>query len=188
MPSHLPPDIRQRLLPIKLVVLDVDGVLTDGRLVYTGDGEVIKLFSVRDGLGIRLLLESGIQVAIVTGRSSPAVRSRCSDLGIRSDLVILGSRDKNADIDRILSLLGIEAASEVAVVGDDLPDLPMLARGGVSACPADAAPEVAAACDLLLGAEGGRGAVRELAQLILKAQGKWMDRVGAWLSAGVKVE
>jgi 3-deoxy-D-manno-octulosonate 8-phosphate phosphatase (KDO 8-P phosphatase) len=188
MPSHIPPDVRERLQPIKLVVLDVDGVLTDGRLIYGADGEEIKQFSVRDGLGIRLLLESGVQVAVLTGRSSPAVTARCSDLGIRSDLVVLGSHDKDADIDRILSRLEIGDPREVAVVGDDLPDLPMLARGGLAVCPADAAPEVAAVCDLILGSEGGRGAVRELAQLILKAQGKWMDRVGGWLSAGAPVE
>lgn len=188
MPSHLPPEVRERLQPIKLVVLDVDGVLTDGRLVYTEEGEVIKLFSVRDGLGVRLLLQSGIQVAVVTGRSSPAVTARCRDLGIRADLVVLGSRGKDADMDRVLSILDIGHAREVAAVGDDLPDLPMLARAGLAVCPADAAPEVAAACDLVLGSEGGRGAVRELAQLILKAQGKWMERVGDWLSAGASAE
>jgi 3-deoxy-D-manno-octulosonate 8-phosphate phosphatase (KDO 8-P phosphatase) len=162
----------------------VDGVLTDGTLVYSGEGEELKLFSVRDGLGIRLLLQSGIQVAIVTGRSSPAVLARCRDLDIRSDLVVLGSTDKDEDIRRIESLLDIRDRSEVAAMGDDLPDLPMLTRAGLAVCPADAAPEVVAACDLVLGSPGGRGAVREFAELTLKAQSKWMDRVGDWLAKG----
>jgi 3-deoxy-D-manno-octulosonate 8-phosphate phosphatase (KDO 8-P phosphatase) len=184
MPSHLPLDVRARLEPIRLLVLDVDGVLTDGSLLYGADGEHLKAFSVRDGLGIRLLLQSGIQVAVITGRSSAAVRARCEDLGVRSDLVVLGSKDKDADLDRVEGLLEITDASQVAAVGDDLPDLPMLARAGLAACPADAAPEVAAACDLVLGSAGGHGAVREVAQLILKAQRLWMDRVGDWLATG----
>jgi 3-deoxy-D-manno-octulosonate 8-phosphate phosphatase (KDO 8-P phosphatase) len=186
MPSRLPTDIRERLERIRLLVLDVDGVLTDGLLIYSADGEDRKQFSVRDGLAIHLLLQAGLQVAVITGRSSEAAATRCRELGVQSELIVLGSRDKNADLDRIERLLGIEDRTEIAAMGDDLPDLPMLARAGFAVCPADAAPEVAAACDLVCGAMGGRGAVREFAELLLKAQGKWMEQVGKWVTPGMQ--
>ena len=186
MPSRLPADVRERLERVRLLVLDVDGVLTDGTLIYSPDGEDRKRFSVRDGLAIRLLLKAGIEIAVITGRSSEAVNTRCGELGVRSELIVLGSRDKGADLDRIEGLLGIGSSAEIAVMGDDLPDLPLLARAGFAACPADAAPEVIAACDLVCGAVGGRGAVRELGELLLKAQGKWMEQVGGWVTPGMQ--
>ncbi len=186
MPSRLPTDVRERLERVRLLVLDVDGVLTDGTLIYSADGEDKKRFSVRDGLAIRLLLKAGIQIAVITGRSSEAVNTRCSELGVRSELIVLGSRDKGVDLDRIEGLLDIGDKAEIAVMGDDLPDLPLLARAGFAACPADAVPEVVAACDLVCGAMGGRGAVRELAELLLKAQGKWMEQVGDWVTPGMQ--
>jgi len=186
MPSRLPSDIRERLERVRLLVLDVDGVLTDGVLIYSADGEELKQFSVRDGLAIHLLLRAGIQVAVITGRSSEVVDTRCRELGVQPELILLGSRDKDADLDRVERTLGIEDRTEIAAMGDDLPDLPMIARAGFAACPADAAPEVAAACDLVCGAVGGRGAVRELAELLLKAQGKWMEQVGDWVTPGMQ--
>jgi 3-deoxy-D-manno-octulosonate 8-phosphate phosphatase (KDO 8-P phosphatase) len=183
MPSRVPTEIRHRLEPVRLLVLDVDGVLTDGSLTYTSRGEERKTFSVRDGLGIRLLLEAGVQVAVISGRASEAVEARCTELGIRSELIILGSKDKVADLQRIEDLLDI-VDLEVAAMGDDLPDLPLLERAVFTACPADAAPEVMAVCDLVCGAPGGRGAVREFAELILKVQGKWVDVTGRWVSQG----
>jgi 3-deoxy-D-manno-octulosonate 8-phosphate phosphatase (KDO 8-P phosphatase) len=184
MPSRVPTEIRHRLEPVKLLVLDVDGVLTDGSLTYGAAGEHLKSFSVRDGLGIRLVLEAGIQVAVISGRSDAAVSTRCKDLGIRSELIVLGSKDKVADLDRIMGLLGV-VELEVAAMGDDLPDLPMLMRAVFTACPADAAPEVMAVCDLVCGANGGCGAVREFVELILKVQGRWMDVAGRWVGPGV---
>jgi 3-deoxy-D-manno-octulosonate 8-phosphate phosphatase (KDO 8-P phosphatase) len=185
MPSRVPTEIRHRLAPVRLLALDVDGVLTDGSLVYSSEGEVHKVFSVRDGLAIRLLLGAGIQVAVISGRSSAAVAARCAELGIRSELVLLGSRDKVADLERLEKLLDL-VDLEVAAMGDDLPDLPLLSRVAFTACPADAAPEVIAASDLVCGAAGGRGAVREFAELILKVQGKWMDAVGGWVTPGTQ--
>ena len=184
MPSRVPTEIRHRLEPVRLLVLDVDGVLTDGSLTYSAEGEHLKTFSVRDGLGIRLLLEAGIQVAIISGRSSAAVSARCTELGIRSELIILGSKDKVSDLERIEEMLDI-VDLEVAAMGDDLPDLPMLEKAVFTACPADAAPEVMAVCDLVCGANGGCGAVREFVELILKVQGKWMNVVGRWVSQGI---
>jgi 3-deoxy-D-manno-octulosonate 8-phosphate phosphatase (KDO 8-P phosphatase) len=186
MPSRLPADVRERLERVRLLVLDVDGVLTDGTLIYSADGEDRKRFSARDGLAIRLLLKAGIEIAVITGRSSEVVNTRCGELGVRPELVVLGSRDKNADLERIERLLDIEDRTEVAAMGDDLPDLPLLARAGFAACPADAAPEVIAACDLVCGAVGGRGAVRELGELLLKAQSKWMEQVGDWVTPGMQ--
>jgi 3-deoxy-D-manno-octulosonate 8-phosphate phosphatase (KDO 8-P phosphatase) len=182
MPSRVPTEIRHRLAPVRLLVLDVDGVLTDGSLFYSGRGEACKAFSVRDGLAVRLLLGAGIQVAVISGRSSPATAARCADLGIRPDMVCLGSRDKVADLERLEQMLDV-VDLQVAAMGDDLQDLPLLARAAFTACPADAAPEVAAVCDLVCGSLGGRGAVREFAELILKVQGKWMDAVGHWVTA-----
>jgi 3-deoxy-D-manno-octulosonate 8-phosphate phosphatase (KDO 8-P phosphatase) len=180
MPSRLPGHVRERLEPIRLLVLDVDGVLTDGSLLLGPDGEEIKRFYVRDGLAIRLLLDAGIQVAVVTGRRSEAVTARCRELGIRDDLVLQGSKEKAADLDALLRLLELRR-DQVAAMGDDLPDLPMLRRAGFSACPAGAAPEVLAACHLVCGAGGGRGAVRELAELILKSQRRWQDGISRWI-------
>lgn len=184
MPSRVPTEIRHRLEPVRLLVLDVDGVLTDGSLTYSAEGDHLKTFSVRDGLGIRLLLEAGIQVAIISGRSSAAVSARCTELGIRSELIILGSKDKVSDLERIEEMFDI-VDLEIAAMGDDLPDLPMLERAVFTACPADAAPEVMAVCDLVCGANGGCGAVREFVELILKVQGKWMNVVGRWVSQGI---
>jgi 3-deoxy-D-manno-octulosonate 8-phosphate phosphatase (KDO 8-P phosphatase) len=185
MPSRLPADVRRKLEPIGLIVLDVDGVLTDGGLVYSGEGEDRKRFSARDGLAIRLLLRAGIQVAVISGRSSEAVRTRCSELGMRDDLTVVGSIDKGADLDRLQRILEL-SDSEVAAMGDDLPDLPLLARAGFAACPSDAAPEVIAICDLVCGAEGGRGAVREFAEVVLKAQGRWTGLVSDWVGPGAQ--
>ena len=185
MPSRLPADVREKLEPIKLVVLDVDGVLTDGSLSYSADGEDRKRFSARDGLAIRLLLKGGIQVGIISGRSSEAVRTRCSELGVQAEFIVVGSSDKSSDLDRMEELLQV-SDTEVAAMGDDLPDLPLLARAGFAACPTDAAPEVIAACDLVCGAEGGRGAVRELAEVVLKGQGRWIELVSDWLTPGIQ--
>lgn len=185
MPSRVPADIRQRLEPIKAVVLDVDGVLTDSTLWFSGAGEEHKRFSARDGLAIRLLLEAGLELAVLTGRQSQAVTLRCRELGIREELVVQSSDDKAADLDRIEAALGVDDV-EVAVIGDDLPDLPALARAGFAACPADAAPEVAAACDLVCGTNGGHGVVREFAEVLLKAQNRWLNVVGKWVGPGMQ--
>lgn len=168
-----------------MLVLDVDGVLTDGRLVYSDKGEGTKTFSARDGLAIRILLRSEIEVVVLSGRSSQAVVVRCTELGMRPECIFQGSNDKSADLDRIEELLGV-ADNQVAAMGDDLPDLPLLARAGFSACPADAAPEVMAACDMVCGAAGGHGAVRELAEVLLKGQGRWLQQIDEWVIPQVR--
>lgn len=181
MPSHLPSDVRKRLKPLRLLVLDVDGVLTDGSLVYGAQGCTGKSFNVRDGLGIRLLVEYGIAVGVISGRSEAAVSARLEELGLAPSVVVLGSRDKGKDLARLQAAAGGVEDSQTAVMGDDLPDLPILLRAGFSACPADAAPEVAAVCDMVCGRPGGHGAVREVAEVILKGQGGWSDLVQGWM-------
>ena len=179
MPSRLSAHVRRRLEPVRLLVLDVDGVLTDGTLVITATGETAKQFNVRDGLGIRLLLSAGIEVAVVTGRRSDAVAVRCREIGLRDELVLQGMRDKGLGLDQLEQTLGF-SDDQVAAMGDDLPDIPMLTRAGFAACPADAAPEVAAVCQMVCGSQGGRGAVREVAEVILKVQGRWQEQVDRW--------
>ncbi len=132
MPSHLPADVRELLAPVRLLVLDVDGVLTSGELLYSPDGELLKRFNVRDGLGIVLMKEAGIGIGVITGRSGGAVVARCRDLGIPDEMVILGSRDKAGALDRLEELTGLDDA-HVAAMGDDLPDIPLLMRGGLAA-------------------------------------------------------
>lgn len=156
------------LASIELLVLDVDGVLTDGRLHFGPDGESMKVFHVRDGMGIKALIDSGVRVAVISGRDSPIVTRRASELGISP--VVQGSGDKAADIDRVLDETGI-AGGACAVMGDDVPDLPMFAVAAFSAAPADAHDQVLEAADWVASRDGGWGAVRELCDLILDARG-----------------
>src|SRR5258708_7797440 len=169
----MPPDTAQieaRAKKIRLLVLDVDGGLTDERLTYLPDGGEAKTFHVRDGLGIQLLGASGTQVALMSGRESEPVARRAKELGI--ELALLGIQDKVEGFEMLLKQTGVPE-EEVAYVGDDLPDLPLIRRAGLSFAVADAAPEVRAAAHVVLRTGGGQGAVRETAERILKAKGAW---------------
>ena len=160
----------EKLKAIKLLLLDVDGVLTAGDILYTDSGSEIKIFSVKDGLGLRLLMTAGITVGLVTGRRSAALLRRCKDLGI--SLVYDGVKDKAAALDQICASTGI-APQAMAFVGDDLPDLPIMDRTGVSFAVSDAHAIVRRQADFVTDAAGGRGAVREICEKILVAQGLW---------------
>ena len=163
-------NILQRARNIKLVVLDVDGVLTDGS-IWTGEGgELVKRFQTRDGLGIRMLQAAGIPVAILTGRLSKQTAARCAALGITS--VSQGKQFKTLAWREILAAHGIKA-EECADMGDDVPDIPVLCHAGLAAVPADANPDVARLAHWISPERGGNGAVRSLAELILRAQGLW---------------
>jgi 3-deoxy-D-manno-octulosonate 8-phosphate phosphatase (KDO 8-P phosphatase) len=164
---------------IKLLVLDVDGVLTDGRLTYTDSGEQVKSFLSRDGLGIRMLMDNGIQVGIITGRTSGALIHRCRNLGI--DLVFDGIQNKADAMDQAAQQTGIDL-SEMAFMGDDLIDLPAMARAGVAVAVADAVEEVRSRADIVTGANGGQGAVREICEAILKARGLWENTLKSFLT------
>lgn len=162
--------VSRRAKIIRLLVLDVDGVLTDGRIIYTDRGEEIKQFHVRDGHGLKLAQRGGITIALVSGRSSAAVAHRAANLGV--PYLYQGVRDKVAVVAALQSDLGI-AWPETAVVGDDLVDLPLLRRAGLAVAVADAAPEVKELAHWITSLPGGQGAVREVCELLLKAQGKW---------------
>jgi 3-deoxy-D-manno-octulosonate 8-phosphate phosphatase (KDO 8-P phosphatase) len=163
-------NILQRARNIKLVVLDVDRVLKKSS-IWTGEGgELVKRFQTRDGLGIRMLQAAGIPVAILTGRLSKQTAARCAELGITS--VSQGKQFKTLAWREILAAHGIKA-EECAYMGDDVPDIPVLCHAGLAAVPADANPDVARLAHWISPERGGNGAVRSLAELILRAQGLW---------------
>lgn len=166
----LDPDIRQRLERIDLLLMDVDGVLTDGSITYSDSGEEIKTFNVKDGLGLRLLMDAGVNAGIITGRRSEALACRCRNLGIT--LLFDGVRNKTTALDRILAQTGGSRES-TAFIGDDLPDLPVMNAAGLAIAVADAVPEVRAASHIITKAPGGRGAVREICEMLLKAKNRW---------------
>ena len=154
---------------IRLLILDVDGVLTDGSLQFDNRGEEYKTFNSLDGHGIRMLLENGIDVAIITGRKSGIVSHRMSELGVEK--VMQGRRDKLAAFDELLQAGDITPA-QVAYVGDDLPDLPVMQRAGLAIAVANAHRFVREHCHWVTAAHGGRGAVREVSDFLLQAQDK----------------
>lgn len=163
----------QKAEAVTLVVLDVDGVMTDGTVVYRGAGEPeSKAFNIKDGLGIKLLQRGGIEVAIITGRSSEAVERRATELGIST--LIQGRDDKGTALAEMLELRQQTAAS-VAYMGDDLPDLGALRLAGLATCPSDAVELIKNNADWIAPSPGGHGAVRALCDFILQAQGQLQD-------------
>jgi 3-deoxy-D-manno-octulosonate 8-phosphate phosphatase (KDO 8-P phosphatase) len=159
-----------KLKRIKLLLLDVDGVLTDGSVIYHDTGAETKVFHNKDGLGIRMLMDAGIEVGIVTGRTSRALRHRCDNLGI--SLVFDQVRDKTGVLEVISKQKGV-GAEHIAFVGDDLLDIPLMKKVGLSVAVADAHETVVEHADMVTDAQGGAGAVREVCEAILKAQGLW---------------
>ncbi|WP_213990881.1 3-deoxy-manno-octulosonate-8-phosphatase KdsC [Sodalis sp. dw_96] len=167
--------VLRRAREIRLLICDVDGVLSDG-LIYQGNqGEELKAFNVRDGYGIRCLLTSGIEVAIITGRSAKLVEDRCKTLGITH--LYQGQSDKLLAFEALLVKLSLTAA-QVAYVGDDLIDWPVMARAGLGIAVADAHPLLLPKADYVTHIAGGRGAVREVCDVLLLAQGKLEDAKG----------
>lgn len=163
----VPDDLRTKLLRIRALVLDVDGVLTDGTLTFDEEGRELKSFDVKDGLGLVLLRDLGYRIGIISSRASKVVSMRCRDLRIPEECVMQGELDKAAAFDRLVGKWGLEPYEAVAV-GDDLPDLGMMRRAGVGACPSDAVSIVKDAAALHLTKPGGAGAVRELCDLVLE--------------------
>jgi 3-deoxy-D-manno-octulosonate 8-phosphate phosphatase (KDO 8-P phosphatase) len=158
----------EQIASIELVVSDVDGVWTDGRLLLGDDGREIKVFHVRDGQAVHMAREAGIGFAILSGRTSKAVDRRARELKI--SFVVQGSRDKGIDFLQICADAGVPA-DRAAMVGDDIADLSAFCHAGISVAPADATPEVLDAADLVLKTRGGEGAVRELVERLLDARG-----------------
>ena len=172
MMKHTPP--LKKLKHIQLLLLDVDGVLTDGSIIYNDDGSETKIFNARDGFGLKLVMSAGIKVGIVTGRSSQALRHRCDNLGI--DLLFDGVGDKAQMLEEIVAQTGIDT-EQTAFVGDDLPDLPIMKHAGLSIAVADAHEIVRQKADWTTLAPGGHGAVREVCEALLMAKGVWDEIV-----------
>jgi 3-deoxy-D-manno-octulosonate 8-phosphate phosphatase (KDO 8-P phosphatase) len=173
-------ELARRARAIEWLVLDVDGVLTTGLVSYLSQGGEMLSFDIKDGHGIKLLQRAGVKVAVLSGRGSGALRSRAEDLEL--DAVIIGRNDKAAAFAELCARHRVDAA-RVAAAGDDLQDLPLLLACGLSFAPADAVPEVREAVDCVLSREGGRRAVRELVELLLRARGDW-DRIVAGFRGG----
>lgn len=162
-------DVASKAAQIQLVIFDVDGVLTDGRLYLGNDGNEYKAFHIRDGHGIKMLLDAGVEVAIISGRRAASVERRMTDLGIRH--AYLGVQDKLAAFDSLLVRLGL-TAEQVAFVGDDLIDLPVMARVGLAIAVRDADPFVRQHAHWQTPSRGGRGAARDVCELLLEARGQ----------------
>ena len=174
------PAIEERMKKIRLLVLDVDGVLTDGGIYMGPDGEAMKRFDIKDGLGITLWHRVGGMTAILTGRSSKIVENRAKELHI--SVVRQGCAEKRAAYEGLKAELKI-SDEEVAYIGDDLIDLPVMKRVGLPVAVADAVPEVRDAASLVVKHEGGRGAVRETVEHILRAQGRFEEAAALYLSS-----
>jgi 3-deoxy-D-manno-octulosonate 8-phosphate phosphatase (KDO 8-P phosphatase) len=165
---------------IKLLLFDVDGVLTDGTILIHGDGSESKPFNIRDGAGLVWAQRAGLSVGLLSARLADATTIRAAQLGITT--VVQGAADKLAGYEQILKDAGLTDA-QVGYMGDDLQDLPVLRRAGFSAAPADAAPEVRAAVHWVSASGGGRGAARECVEHVLRAQGLWRAVVAGFLES-----
>ncbi|MBL9092500.1 MAG: HAD hydrolase family protein [Planctomycetaceae bacterium] len=163
--------------PIELILADVDGVLTDGSIIFTNEGIEIKRFNIRDGLGIKLWQRAGGKFGIVTGRNSHIVNVRAGELGI--DIVRQGTEKKLPAVKEILAQLGLQP-HQACFIGDDLPDLPAMRYVGLGAAVADAAVDVRQAAEYVTTTHGGAGAVREVIELVLRSQQRWDDVIHAY--------
>lgn len=163
-------DIKKRAKKIKLLIMDVDGVLTDGRIIYTNSGDEMKFFDVTDGMGLSLFSRAGLKTAILTAKKSKIVTKRAKDLHI--DKSYQNALCKADAYEKILSDFRV-IPEEVCFIGDDLVDLPVLKKAGLAVAVSNAAPEVIEAAHYVTSKGGGRGAVREIIEIILKAQCKW---------------
>lgn len=171
--------MNDKLRAVRLLLLDVDGVLTDGRIVLNDRGEETKAFNVRDGHGLKMLQRAGVEIGIITGRHSRVVAHRMRELGI--DLVFQGAKSKLEPFQDILAQRDLNP-DQVAYVGDDIVDLPILSRVGFSATVADGCVEVRQRVDYVSHFAGGQGAVREICEMLLKAQGRWDQIITGYLA------
>lgn len=165
---------------IKLLILDVDGVLTDGSIILDNEGNEFKVFNVRDGHGIKMLYKAGVQVAIITGRYSKVVERRAKELGIME--VYQRCHIKSVAFDHLIEKLGLKP-EEVGYAGDDVVDIPIFKRVGLSIAPSDATEEAKAHAMMVTENRGGRGAVREICEFLLKSKGLWDSVMGEYLDS-----
>ncbi|KUJ72863.1 3-deoxy-manno-octulosonate-8-phosphatase KdsC [Thiomicrospira sp. WB1] len=171
-------DIAKKAQSIRLLILDVDGVLSDNKLIYGDDGQEYKAFFTRDGHGMVMLQKSGIDIAIITGRRSPLTEKRMQDLKVKH--LYQGVPDKLPTFLKLVEELGL-TLEQIAYVGDDILDLPLLTRVGLAVSPADADPEVRSRVDYISRYNGGQGCVREVCELLMKAQGLWQAQMDFYL-------
>jgi len=162
-------ELEARARAVRLAIFDVDGVMTDGTLYIAGDGEAFKAFNILDGHGVKMLQAAGVATAIISGRSSQAVARRAAELSIPH--VVQGAGDKLAAFEALVARVGV-APAQCAFIGDDLPDLPVMGACGLAVAVANAVDAVKAAAHYVTRAHGGRGAVREFCELVLRAQGQ----------------
>lgn len=177
--SHATPDALARAAQVKLMIFDVDGVMTDGGLYYGADGELFKRFNVLDGLGVKLLQQAGIEIALITARQSEIVLQRAASLGIQH--VFQGSHNKLAVFEQLIATLGLQAA-QCGYMGDDIIDLPVLGRVGFAASVANCHPAVRERVHHIAANHGGNGAVREICELVLHAQQKYEAALAPFLA------
>ncbi|SHF24279.1 3-deoxy-D-manno-octulosonate 8-phosphate phosphatase (KDO 8-P phosphatase) [Desulfacinum infernum DSM 9756] len=163
-------EVRRRILPLRLLIFDVDGVLTDGGITYHDDGSESKTFDVKDGHGIKLLQRTGLEVALISGRYCASVEHRAKGLGIEK--AYQGIHRKVEAYERIKADTGLQD-HQIGFVGDDLIDIPVMRLVGFAACVADASPHVKPYAHYVTQAPGGKGAAREICELILQIQGRW---------------
>lgn len=171
--------MNEKLAAIRLLLLDVDGVMTDGRIIYDQHGNEFKAFDVKDGHGLKMLQRAGLKVGIITGRSSAVVSRRAQELGV--EILYQGAKVKLEPYLEILQQTGLRD-HQVAYMGDDLIDVPILSRVGFSATVADAVPQMAERVDYVTRRAGGRGAVREVCDLLLQAGGYWQEQTARYFS------
>lgn len=164
---------KTKLINIKAFAFDVDGVLTDGGVMATDTGDLIRVFNSKDGFGLRMALLKGYKTAIITGGSSESIRKRFLGIGVKEEDIYLRSRNKVPDFHDFCRRHSLKPG-EVAFVGDDLPDVPILKVSGLAVCPADAVAEVKEICDYISLYSGGKGCVRDLIEQVLKIHGKWV--------------
>mgnify|MGYP001591727177 CR=1 FL=1 len=170
-------DLLEKAKKIKLLLLDVDGVLTDGKIIYDSKGRDMKFFDVHDGLGVYLLQKAGIPTILITAKGSKAIRPRARDMRVAE--VFENISPKTAILDKILKRYKV-ALDEICFAGDDLVDLCLMKRVGFPIAVFNAAPEIKQVASYITLREGGRGAVREISELILKSQGKWQEQVRSY--------
>jgi 3-deoxy-D-manno-octulosonate 8-phosphate phosphatase (KDO 8-P phosphatase) len=172
-------ELKQRILPVRMMIFDVDGVLTDGRVIYMDDGSEIKEFDVQDGHGIKLLQRAGIEVALISGRACRAVEQRALGLGIAR--VFLGSKAKTEPYEQILAETGLKE-HETGFMGDDLVDIPVMRRAGFAVAVPNGVPHIFPYAHYVTRAGGGRGAAREVCEMILQVQGLWESVMERYLA------
>ena len=169
--------MQEKLAAIRLLLLDVDGIMTDGRIIYDQLGNEFKAFDVKDGHGLKMIQRAGISVGIITGRTSEIVSRRARELGV--ELLYQGAKDKLPPYLEICARTGLPD-EQIAYMGDDLIDLPLLRRVGFSATVADAIPDLVGHVDYVTSRRGGRGAVREVCDMLLKAGGHWREQTARY--------